>query len=113
MKKISLLLFTLLMTLAVSVAAAQEVTNRDAFREQNEMRQDITWTIEGLYKLGHSRDKKLKLTPAQARKILPIYQELINKKIVRLEGEPGQRPRAGRPRRGELTPEQAKNAFRN
>lgn len=111
MKKSSLLLFTLLMAMAVSVAAAKENTNRDAIRdalkEQNEMRQDITWTVEGLYKLGHSRNKKLKLTPAQARKILPIYQELIDKKIVRLETDPGQRRRAGS-NQGDLTSEQAK-----
>ncbi|HYH02880.1 MAG TPA: hypothetical protein VEC37_07245 [Bacillota bacterium] len=108
MKKSFLVLFTLLMTLAVSVTSAKEVTNREALKEQNEMRQNITWTIEGLYKLGHSHDPKLKLTPAQARKILPVYQELINKKIVRLEGGPGRRAGAGRPEREDLSPEQAK-----
>lgn len=84
----------------INRAYAVEQVTPDSMKSFMEMRKNIAWTVEGLYQLGKSKDRALKLTPAQAKKILPLYQELIAKKIVQLKlakgiGEGG--PEPGRP----------------
>ncbi len=46
---------------------------------------DLTWFIVGLRDLGRSRDARLKLLPAQAKKILPILEQLAADKILVIE----------------------------
>ena len=51
---------------------------------------DLTWFIVGLRDLGRSRDARLKLLPAQAKKILPILEQLVSDKILATEAPEGQ-----------------------
>lgn len=74
-----------------ALAAEQDVP--DPMKATWEMQKNIAWTVEGLYQLGKSTDKALRLTPAQAKRILPLYKELITRKIIRLQLE---RNRGGR-----------------
>lgn len=66
----------------LAAGAPQGMESVKAFRE---MQQNITWTVEGLQQLGKSPDRALTLTKPQAQKLLPVYQELIAKKIIRIE----------------------------
>jgi hypothetical protein len=86
----------------ISASAAEP----DAFNPMKavlEMQKNIAWTVDGLYQLGKTSDRTLKLTKTQAKKLLPIYQKLIAKKIIRLEmkKDSGKPPRDGavRPRK--------------
>ncbi len=74
----------LVLALSANVWGAEK-TFQEVIRENQEMRKNITWMTEGLYQLGKSRDKHLAITKEQARRILPLYQELINKKIILTE----------------------------
>lgn len=76
-----------ILTLGASVLGAEK-TFQEVFRENQEMRKNITWMTEGLYQMSRSRDKHLAITREQARRILPIYQELINKRIIITELKP-------------------------
>ncbi len=82
MKRVWLGLAIILVLALSATAWGAEKTFQEVFRENQEMRKNITWMTEGLYQLGKSRDKHLAITKEQARRILPIYQELINKRII-------------------------------
>lgn len=75
------------LALGASVWGAEK-TFRETIQENQTMRKDITWMTEGLYLLGKSRKKQLALTKEQASRILPLYQELINKKIILTKMKP-------------------------
>jgi hypothetical protein len=99
-KKIGLTLLCLLLGVLATGAYAAGPAAPDPMKAQFEMRKNIAWTVEGLYQLGKSKNRALKLTPAQAKKILPLYQELIAKKIVQLKLEKGPEERHGGPEPG-------------
>lgn len=65
-----------------------EPTFPEVMQENREMRKNITRMTEGLYQLGKSWNKRLALTKGQARRILPLYRELIEKKIILIEIKP-------------------------
>jgi hypothetical protein len=88
-KQFILALLCMLLGVGAAEVYAAEPTAPDSMKAQFEMRQNIAWTVDGLLQLGNSKDRALKLTKAQARKILPIYQQLIAKKIIRLQLEKG------------------------
>jgi len=76
---------------------------------------DLAWFMTGLRDLGKSRDSRLQLLPAQAKKILPVLEKLVAEKILILEvptlqGRLGERPSGspggGVPERGGLTEKQ-------
>ncbi len=76
---------------------------------------DLAWFMTGLRDLGKSRDSRLKLLPAQAKKILPILEKLVAEKILitevpKMQGRLGERPSGnpggGAPGRGSLTEKQ-------
>ena len=82
-------------------------------RERTENRINLLWLIEGLRKLEESKNKKLNLTKDQAKNILSVMQELINKKILFTEkpemqdAGSGRRWQAGEGQnRRELNPEE-------
>lgn len=52
------------------------------------MRQNLAWLTEGLNILGKSSDAKLALKPAQKKKILTVFQVLIDNKLVLMEMPP-------------------------
>lgn len=85
MKKVKLgLMIITILTLSPGLLGAEK-TLREAIQDNLEMRKNITWTTEGLYQLGKSKNKRLALTKEQASRILPLYQELIDKKIILIE----------------------------
>jgi hypothetical protein len=85
MKKIGFgLIIISVLVLSVNVLGAEK-TSQEAIQDNQEMRKNVTWTTEGLYQLGKSKNKRLALTREQARRILPLYQELIDKKIILIE----------------------------
>lgn len=51
---------------------------------------DLAWFLVGLRDLGKSRDTRLKLLPAQAKKILPVLEQLVSDKILVTEIPEGQ-----------------------
>ncbi|MCL6590106.1 MAG: hypothetical protein K6U80_09160 [Firmicutes bacterium] len=51
----------------------------------SEMQKSLVWLTEGLSKLGNHKDAKLILTKAQKKKILPVFQALIDTRLVQLE----------------------------
>jgi hypothetical protein len=91
-----LALLGLVVGLGAGAVFAAERATFDPMRAALEMRKNIAWTVEGLYQLGKSKDRTLHLTAAQTKKILPLYRELIAKKIIVLQLEKDQ----GKKRRG-------------
>jgi hypothetical protein len=89
--------------LMVSIAGAATLNSRDALRENQKMRQNITWLVAGLAELGKSTQTELQLTPAEAQKILPIYEGLITRKIVILNSNDFPKARESQPS-GSSTP---------
>lgn len=51
-------------------------------KQQTENRTNLLRLIEGIKKLGESKNRKLSLTKDQAKKILNVMEELINKNIL-------------------------------
>jgi hypothetical protein len=100
-KFLPLILFGLLTGVGAVGAYAAEPTPSNPMKAVFEMSKNIAWTVDGLYRLGKTSDRTLKLTKTQAKKILPIYKELIAKKIIRLEMKKGF---GGPPRDGKTGP---------
>lgn len=50
--------------------------------QQTNPQLDLEWYIAGLKGLGASKNAKLKLLPAQAKKILPVLEALVKAKIL-------------------------------
>lgn len=83
-RKLVLLVGVLLLAVSPVVYGAASDYQQIASKNQ-EMQQSLAWLTEGLSKLGSHKDAKLVLTKAQKKKILPIFQALIDKKLIRLE----------------------------
>jgi hypothetical protein len=76
------------LTIGVTGVYAATANIPNPMKAELEMRKNIAWTVEGLYQLGKSKVRDLRLTPAQRKKILPLYQKLIAKKIIQLKLKP-------------------------
>jgi hypothetical protein len=80
-----LVLLVGIVLLAVSPVAQGATTDfMELSNNYSDMQQSIAWLTEGLSKLGSHKDAKLVLTKAQKKKILPLFQALIDKKLVQL-----------------------------
>jgi hypothetical protein len=80
-KKLTGVCLAMMLGLA-SIAGAAAPNPRDILRDNQKMRQNITWLVAGLAELGKSAQPNLRLTPEEARKILPIFEELITRRII-------------------------------
>ncbi|MGE5598048.1 MAG: hypothetical protein ACM3XS_01550 [Bacteroidota bacterium] len=69
------------LTLAAAVPALRAAAQRDP-AEGRRPQADLAWFMAGLRELGRTRDAKLKLTAAQAKKILPELEALRAEKIL-------------------------------
>lgn len=97
MRKLIISLSVIIMlALSINVLGAEK-TFQDVILENQEMRKNVTWMAEGIYLLNKNGDKRLAITKEQAGRILPLYQGLIEKKIILIEmksndpGSPGPR----------------------
>jgi len=82
-RKLSWLLMGILAITGVFSVNAAEKTQREVRREYQELQKNLAWMSEGLSKLAQSKDRNLNLTTDQKKKLLPLYQELAKRKIVR------------------------------
>lgn len=90
MKK-TLLLLSIACLLVVSPAGwGSPKTFSEIRRDNSEMRKNITWLLEGLLELGTKKDPKLVLTLKQKQAILPVFQALVENKIIILKNDPPQ-----------------------
>lgn len=81
LKKI-VLLTIILTAIAGSVAWSAPASNNQVGQAYQEMRKNLAWLTEGLNDLGKSRNPELKLTAAQRKKILPVFESLIANNLV-------------------------------
>lgn len=72
---------------ATSVMAAPDKTMWEFRKANTEMRKNVTWMMEGMLKLSQSSDKRLVLMAAEKKKILPIVQAMVDRKIIILKAE--------------------------
>ena len=77
MMKKAVIGFIISVLISSTVCFGAQLTFQQASQE---MRKSVTWLSEGLLNL--EKDKKLALSADQKKKILPIFQSLIQRKIV-------------------------------
>jgi hypothetical protein len=82
MNKKSLVLGLILLLGISSIGFGAQLTFQQVSQASQEMRKSVEWLTEGLFDLR--KDQKLALTAAQKKKILPIFQSLIQNKIVQI-----------------------------
>ena len=75
MGKKSIILFVISVLVISSVCFGAALTFQQVAKDSQEMRQNIAWLTDGLLNLGNNQ--KLALTNVQKKKILPIFQLLI------------------------------------
>lgn len=85
-KRIVLVMAILMAFSTVSFGAARDFQGISS--KSNEMRQNLAWLTEGLYQLGNSKNAKLVLTKEQKKKILPIFQGMVDKNLIMLKLAP-------------------------
>jgi Spy/CpxP family protein refolding chaperone len=83
LKKIVLVGMVLLVIMS-SACWAAPASNVQVRQANQEMRKNLAWLTEGLNDLGQSKDEKLKLTAAQKKKILPVFEALVSNNLVLL-----------------------------
>ena len=71
----------LILATAIGMAAAPASSGTNAANAEA----DLAWFMAGLRDLCKSKDSRLKLQPAQAKKILPELEALVNEKILIVE----------------------------
>lgn len=84
LKRMLAIISVLLISLSLNVHGAEK-DFQELRTEEHELRKNVTWTVEGIYQLSKARDQKLKITPGQAKKILPVFQGLVDKQIIHTE----------------------------
>ena len=93
-----------LFLLVSSIALGAQLTFPQIRSENNEMRKSVIWLMEGLQELSMSKDKSLNLRSEQKRKILPVFNALVSKKIIPLKSESNQYNNSNRGQYGNMDP---------
>lgn len=83
-KRIVLLIMIFMVIMAGSVVWSAPASNAQAGQAYQEMRKNLAWLTQGLNDLGKSGKHELKLTGAQRKKILPVFESLVHNNLVML-----------------------------
>lgn len=83
-KKVVLVALVLLLSFSFGCWGAPASDNQQVGQNLQEMRKNLAWLTLGLSNLSQSNDSKLKLTTAQKKKILPVFEGLVSNNLIRL-----------------------------